>query len=126
MGGLGLGTGIWALDWAILAGSLMNTILLLWLGLTVLLNAERRTWGTWIGGGALLLGAAFFLSHSAILGRGLDNADWAAALDAFCPARLAVFLADRVVIDVAHHVDNFAGDFLGRRVCALLVLVGNR
>ena len=40
----------------ILAVSLFNTILLLWLGLTVLLNAERRTWGIWAAGGGLLLG----------------------------------------------------------------------
>ncbi|MEJ2210530.1 MAG: hypothetical protein P8129_16040 [Anaerolineae bacterium] len=60
------------LGWAILAVSLFNTVLLLWLGLTVLLNAERRTWGIWVAGGGLLLGAAFFVSHSAILGYGLD------------------------------------------------------
>ncbi|HUS17060.1 MAG TPA: ATP-binding protein, partial [Chloroflexia bacterium] len=34
-------------------------------------NAERRTWGTWVAAGGLLLGAGFFLSHSAILGRGM-------------------------------------------------------
>jgi signal transduction histidine kinase len=50
-----------------MAISLFNTILLLWLGATVLLNADRRTWGIWAGGGGLLLGGAFFLSHSAIL-----------------------------------------------------------
>lgn len=59
------------LDWAVLAVSLYNTILLLWLGLTVLLNAERRHWGIWLAGGGLLTGAAFFLIHSAILGLGL-------------------------------------------------------
>ena len=35
-------TGEPLLDWAIMAVSLFNTVLLLWLGLTVLLNAERR------------------------------------------------------------------------------------
>jgi signal transduction histidine kinase len=59
------------LNWAIMAVSLFNTVLLLWLGLTVLLNAERRTWGIWLTGGGLLMGAAFFVSHSAILGYGL-------------------------------------------------------
>lgn len=67
-------TGHLYLDWAILAVSLFNTILLLWLGLTILLNAERRTWGLWLTGGSLLLGAAFFISHSAILGHGLRAA----------------------------------------------------
>jgi len=66
-------TGAFALDWAMMAVSLFNTILLLWLGLTVLLNAERKSWGTWLTGGGLLLGAAFFVSHSAILGHGLHD-----------------------------------------------------
>ncbi len=60
------------LDWAVMAVSLFNTILLLWLSLTVLLNAERRTYGVWLVGGGLLLGGAFFLSHTAILGYGVD------------------------------------------------------
>jgi hypothetical protein len=64
-------TGNFFLDWATMAISLFNTILLLWLGLTVLLNAERRTWGVWLAGGGMLMGGAFFVSHSAILGHGL-------------------------------------------------------
>jgi two-component sensor histidine kinase len=57
------------LDWAIIATSFFNTVALLWLGLTVLLNAERRTWGTWAAGGGLLLGGLFFVGHSAVVGR---------------------------------------------------------
>ena len=49
-------TGHLLLDWAILAVSLFNTILLIWLGLAVLLNAERRAWGIWLAGGGLLMG----------------------------------------------------------------------
>ncbi len=64
-------SGIFFLDWAALAVSLFNTILLLWLGLTVLLNAEQRHWGIWMTGGGLLGGALFFLSHTAILGYGV-------------------------------------------------------
>lgn len=64
-------TGRFWLDWAIIAVSLFNTILLLWLGLTVLLNANRRDWGVWLMGGGLLAGAIFFISHSAILGQEL-------------------------------------------------------
>ena len=60
-----------ALDWAILTISVFNTILLLWLGLALLLTAERRGPALVLAGGGLLLGGAFFLSHSAILGRGL-------------------------------------------------------
>jgi signal transduction histidine kinase len=63
------------LDWAVMAVSLFNTILLLWLGSTVLLNAERRFWGIWLAGGGLLLGGAFFVSHSAILGIGIKVVD---------------------------------------------------
>ncbi len=46
-------SGNFSLDWLTLAVSLFNTILLLWLGLTVLLNAERRSWGIWMAGGGL-------------------------------------------------------------------------
>jgi signal transduction histidine kinase len=74
-------TGSFWPDWPILAVSLMNVILLLWLGVTVLLNAERRTWGVWLVGGGLLLGAAFFISHTAILGYGLNLGDVSSSLD---------------------------------------------
>jgi signal transduction histidine kinase len=63
-------TGSLFLDWAIMAVSLFNTILALWLGLTVILSAERRTWGIWMASGGLLLGGVFFVSHTAILGQG--------------------------------------------------------
>ncbi len=53
--------------WAVIAVSLANTILLLWLGFTILLNAERRSWGVWLIGGSLLTGSAFFVSHTIIL-----------------------------------------------------------
>ena len=63
-------TGEFPLNWATLAVSIFNTILLLWLGLTVLLNAQRRTTGVWIAGTGLLMSSLFFLSHTAILGLG--------------------------------------------------------
>jgi signal transduction histidine kinase len=63
-------TGNFLPDWATLAVSIFNTILLLWLGLTVLLNSERRSLGVWIAGGGLLMSSMFFLAHSAILGLG--------------------------------------------------------
>ncbi|MBI1258064.1 MAG: hypothetical protein GC204_11385 [Chloroflexi bacterium] len=53
--------------WAVIAISLANTILLLWLGFMVLFNAERRSWGIWLIGGGLLTGGAFFVSHTVIL-----------------------------------------------------------
>ncbi len=64
------------LDWAIMATSLFNTILLTWLGLTVVFNADRRDWGVWIASVGLLLGALFFVSHTAIVGLGLTNLTW--------------------------------------------------
>jgi two-component sensor histidine kinase len=63
------------LNWIVIALSLINTILLIWLGLTVALNAERRTWGVWLISGGLLLGGVFFVSHTAILGFGLTSLD---------------------------------------------------
>ncbi len=65
-------TGQFGLDWAILALSITNTILLMWLGTTVLLNSERRTWGGWLAASGLLLGGVFFVSHTAILGYGFN------------------------------------------------------
>jgi signal transduction histidine kinase len=53
--------------WLQLTLSLFNAILLLWLGLTVLINAERRSLGVGLAGGGMLLGGAFFLAHAAML-----------------------------------------------------------
>lgn len=53
-----------------LAISLFNTILSLWLGLTVLFNAERRSWGVVLAVSGLLASAAFFFGHSVIIGQG--------------------------------------------------------
>ncbi len=58
------------LDWPILATSLFNTIILTWLSLVVLLNADRRTPGVWLTALSLFTGAAFFVSHTALVGLG--------------------------------------------------------
>ena len=58
------------LDWLALAISLFNTVVLAWLGLTVLFNAERRRWGVVLAVGGLLAGAAFFLSHAVVVSQG--------------------------------------------------------
>ncbi|MCB0173055.1 MAG: hypothetical protein KDJ97_21185 [Anaerolineae bacterium] len=50
--------------------SFINLILMSWLGLTVLLNTRQRTRGVWLAGSGLLIGALFFLCHTAILGLG--------------------------------------------------------
>lgn len=61
------------LGWAIIALSFFNLIALLWLGLTVLLNADRRTVGTWIVGGGLIMCGLFFIGHTAVVGRAIDT-----------------------------------------------------
>ncbi len=66
-------SGAFFLDWATMAVSLFNTIVFLWLGLTVLLNAEQRTGGVWLAGGGLLLDGFFFICHTVILGLGLET-----------------------------------------------------
>jgi len=68
------------LDWAVIAISFFNAILLLWLGFTVLLNSDRRSPGLWAAGAGLLLGAAFFISHTAIIGRGVITLGLASAI----------------------------------------------
>ncbi len=55
------------LNWALIAISLFNAILLLWLSLTVWLNADRRSLGVILAAGGFLLGSLFFVSHSALL-----------------------------------------------------------
>lgn len=64
-------SGNFLLDTLVLAVSLFNTMALLWLGLVVVLSADRRTWGIWLAGGGLITGGIFFLTHTAIIARGL-------------------------------------------------------
>ena len=78
------------LDWVLRSLSFLNAILALWLGLTVLLNAERRTWGTWLAGGGLVLNGIFFTVHSGIVGR--DLSALAAELPMWWPAILLPFV----------------------------------
>lgn len=61
-------TSIQALDWAILSISISNTVLAMWLGLTVLLNTKDRDLGVWVMSIGLLGGGTFFFIHTAILG----------------------------------------------------------
>src|SRR3982751_696952 len=63
------------LDWGVRALSFFNTIALLWLGLTVLLTAEQRRWGTWVAGGGLVLGGLFFAGHTTVVSREFGTFD---------------------------------------------------
>jgi hypothetical protein len=59
-----------------------------------------------------------------------NNADRTTAFDTFGPAGLTMFLTHGVMIDVTHHIDDFAGDrfFSGRAqiLFSVLVLLCNR
>jgi signal transduction histidine kinase len=61
------------LYWAMIAISLFNTILLFWLGWTVLLNAQKRTGGIWLATVGLLVGGVFFATHTAMLGSTIEE-----------------------------------------------------
>lgn len=63
-------TGLFWFDWMLLALSLANGIVLLWLGLVVLLNTDRRTAGVGLLVAAAWLGSIFFAAHTAILASG--------------------------------------------------------
>jgi signal transduction histidine kinase len=52
--------------------SLFNTVILLWLGLTVILTGDRRKPATIAGSAGLLLGALFFMGHTLIIGHSMD------------------------------------------------------
>ncbi len=53
--------------WSLVTVSLFTTILLFWLGWTVLLNAQKRTGGIWLATIGLLVGGVFFATHTAML-----------------------------------------------------------
>lgn len=65
-------SGLPLLDWPALTLSIFNAFILCWLGFTVLLEADRRAWGVWLSAEGLLLGAIFFIAHTAILRSGWD------------------------------------------------------
>src|SRR4029078_7102343 len=49
-------------------------MILLWLGIVVVSNSDRRSWGIWLASGGLLCGGLFFLIHTAIVAGGLRQA----------------------------------------------------
>ncbi len=53
-------------NWALIAVSLFNTIIFLWLGMTLWLNADRRTLGLTVTAIGFVLVALFFISHLAL------------------------------------------------------------
>lgn len=65
-------TGYFLIDWAISSLSVFNTILLVWLGLTVILNSDQKRAGIWIASLGLLTGGAFFCLHTYISAHILD------------------------------------------------------
>jgi signal transduction histidine kinase len=83
----------------LLALSLFNAVLLLWLGLTVLLNAARRRWGILVAGGGAVAGGLFFVSHSFLVMQSATGMHpvtmgwWAAGWLALAGAPLAWYLS---------------------------------
>lgn len=113
------------LDWAIIAISFFNAILLLWLGFTVLLNSDRRSPGIWVAGAGLLLGAAFFVSHTAIVGRGVITLSVASTIFwwtiAMVPAIILPFAWYAIMLWYAGYWNDPQSD-LRRRQRPLLLL----
>lgn len=70
-------SGLPLLDWPALTLSIFNAFLLCWLGFTVILEADQRSFGVWLSAEGLFLGAVFFIAHTAILRNGWD---WASPL----------------------------------------------
>ncbi len=56
-----------AIRWAMIAVSMFDMLLLLWLGAVVLLNVERRSFGVYFAGGSLLLASLFFALNTAVV-----------------------------------------------------------
>lgn len=55
------------LNWGTIAVSVFNTILLFWLALTVLLNAQRKRLGVFLAGTGMTMGSIFFAIHTIII-----------------------------------------------------------
>jgi signal transduction histidine kinase len=64
-------TQVFVADWALVSISLFDALLLIWLGLTVVLNAERRDWGVRLVAAGFISGASFFICHTVIIGHEL-------------------------------------------------------
>lgn len=60
------------LNLALVAVSLFNVVVLIWLGLTIALNAARPRWGIWMAGATVILAGLFFAAHGAIVSGGFD------------------------------------------------------
>lgn len=60
-------SGLPLVDLALVALSAFCTLVAAWLGLTILLNAEQKSFGVWLGGIGMLAAAVFFIYHAALL-----------------------------------------------------------
>ncbi len=111
--------------WALVSVSLFNTVLLLWLALTLWLHAGRRDPGVILAGGGFLLGSLFFISHSALLLSNTweftrSNTLWLAA--AMIPVLILPFVWYVVVLHNAGYWARPPGD-LRRRHRPWLILL---
>jgi len=58
------------LDWSVISVSVFNMIILFWLSLTVLLNAQRKRFGVWFASFGMIIGSIFFAIHTIIIYNG--------------------------------------------------------
>lgn len=65
-------TGNFFIDWGVISVSLFNMVTLLWLGLTVILNSDKRRLGIWIASSGMLMSSVFFAIHTALIFNGLN------------------------------------------------------
>lgn len=112
-------------NWAALSLSVFNVIVLLWLGLTVILNSDRRTWGIWVAGSSLVLGAIFFINHTIILQHGLDYNQWQFAMwwaISFFPAHFLPYLWYVVMLWYAGYWENSWWGFNNRHFYGFILV----
>lgn len=105
--------------WLMISLSVFNALMLIWLSLTVYLNAERRNRGIYLISFSSIVGAIFFISHTIILAYELTyfgtqqlNLVWTVG---WMPVIFAPFLGYSIVLWYAGYWDDVADNRLRRR-----------
>ncbi len=105
--------------WLMISLSVFNALMLIWLSLTVFLNAERRNRGIYLISFSALIGAVFFISHTIILAYELTyfgtqqlNLWWTIG---WMPVIFAPFLGYSIVLWYTGYWDEVVDNRLRRR-----------
>ena len=105
--------------WLMISLSVFNALMLVWLSLTVFLNAERRNMGVYLISFSALVGAVFFISHTIILAYeltyfGTQQLDlwWTVG---WMPVIFAPVLGYSIVLWYTGYWDDYAENRLRRR-----------